>query len=163
MLEHANTRIAMPTPPTALPDDESTMEWAGFTFRTILSVGEGDGSMSIVDSVVPPASGPPRHVHEREDETFVVLTGTLEFWLEGERFVRGPGETAHVPKGCEHTFRVVSPEPSRHLVILSPGGFENFFAEMARGGFAIPDDMPAIEEAASRHALRFTGPPLGDG
>ena len=151
---------AMTTP---MGDGGETLEWAGFTYRTILATEDSDGAMSIVDTVAPPNSGPPRHVHDREDEVFVILTGRCEFWLEGETFVRGPGETAFVPRGKEHTFRVVSEEPSRHLVILTPGGFEGFFADMARGQFAIPDDMPAIEESAARHSLRFTGPPLGDG
>lgn len=137
-----------------------TLEWNGTTYRTILDRSETGGAMSIVDSVSPPRSGPPRHVHDAEDETFVVLTGEVEFFLEGETFVKGPGETAFIPRGKEHTFRVVSDHPSRHLVILTPGGFEGFFAEMAQGRFRIPEDMQAINESAARHNLRFTGPPL---
>jgi hypothetical protein len=93
--------------------------------------------MSIVDSLSPAGSGPPRHVHDREDETFVVLTGECEFWLEGTSFIRGPGESAFIPRGREHTFRVAGSEPSRHLLILTPGGFESFFAEMAQASFRI--------------------------
>jgi hypothetical protein len=52
-------------------------------------------------------------------------------------------------------------QPSRHLTILTPGGFESFFAEMAQGGFHIPDDMEQINASAARNGLRFTGPPLG--
>lgn len=137
-----------------------TLDWLGVTYRTILSTADSGGAMSIVDSVSPLGSGPPRHVHEREDEIFVVLTGQCEFWLEGARFVRGPGETAFVPRGSNHTFRVVGGGPSRHLVILTPGGFEGFFADMARGQFRIPEDMAAIEASARAHHLRFTGPPL---
>ncbi|TYC65152.1 cupin domain-containing protein [Stappia sp. BW2] len=136
------------------------IEWLGVTYRTILSTGASGGVMSIVDSVSPPGSGPPRHIHEDADETFVLLTGDCEFWLEGERSVRGPGQTMFVPKGREHTFRVVSDLPSRHLVILSPGGLETFFEEMAAGQYRIPEDMPAIEESARRYHLTLTGPPL---
>ena len=136
-------------------------EWAGNTYRTILGTQETKGAMSIVDSTCPAGSGPPRHVHGREDEIFVNLSGEIEVWIEGESRTLGPGEAAFVPRGTEHTFRVIGNLPSRHLVILTPGGFEGFFAEMARGRFAIPGDMPAIEESAARHSLRFTGPPLG--
>ena len=72
----------------------------------------------------------------------------------------GPGESVFIPRGIEHTFKVVGDEPSRHLVILTPGGFEGFFADMAAGQCRIPEDMPAIEESARRHNLTFTGPPL---
>lgn len=116
--------------------------------------------MSIVDSLSPAGSGPPRHVHEAEDEVFVVLSGRCEFWLAGKSFIRGPGEAAFIPRGVEHTFRIPGTEPCRHLVILTPGGFENFFAEMSRGQFRIPEDMKEITESATRHHLKFTGPPL---
>ncbi|MBO6724785.1 MAG: cupin domain-containing protein [Rhizobiaceae bacterium] len=117
--------------------------------------------MSVVDSVSPVGSGPPRHIHHREDETFILLSGECEFWLEGETFFRGPGQTVFVPRGAEHTFRVIGDIPSRHLIVLTPGGFEGFFSEMAEGRFDVPDDMPAISEIAGRYELSFTGPPLG--
>lgn len=138
----------------------NTLDWNGTTYRTILDASETQGAMSIFDSVSPPRSGPPRHVHDAEDETFVILSGEVELWLEGETFTRGPGETAFIPRGAEHTFRVISDHPCRHLVILTPGGFDTFFAEMAEGGFRIPEDMDAINESAARHNMRFTGPPL---
>jgi hypothetical protein len=56
---------------------------------------------------------------------------------------------------------VLGSEPCRHLVILTPGGFEGFFADMAQGRFRIPEDMEQIGASAARHSLRFTGPPLG--
>lgn len=137
------------------------IEWLGVHYKTLLATAETGGALSVVDSVSPPDSGPPRHVHHDADETFVVLSGDVEFWMEGDSFVRGPGQAAFVPRGKEHTFRVVSDRPSRHLVMLTPGGFEGFFTEMAAGRFRIPDDMAAIEESAARHNLTFTGPPLG--
>lgn len=135
-------------------------EWLGVRYKTILSPAETGGAMSIVDSLSPADSGPPRHVHEREDEVFVVLTGACEFWLEGQTFTKGAGEAVFIPRGREHTFRVAGSEPSRHLVILTPGGFEGFFAEMAQGRFRIPEDMEQVGASAARHGLRFTGPPL---
>ncbi len=137
------------------------IEWLGVRYKTILSAEEAGGGMSVVDSLSPAGSGPPRHVHEREDEAFVLLTGECEFWMEGQTFTRRAGETAFVPRGREHTFRVLGSEPCRHLVILTPGGFEGFFAEMAQGQFRIPEDMEQIGASAARHSLRFTGPPLG--
>jgi mannose-6-phosphate isomerase-like protein (cupin superfamily) len=136
------------------------VEWLGVQYRTILTTVESHGSMSVTDTISPVESGPPLHIHHDADETFVMLTGECEFMLGGDRFTRGPGTTVFVPRGTEHTFRVVGSIPSRHLVILTPGGFEGFFVEMAAGQFRIPEDMPAIVESAKRHNLSFTGPPL---
>ena len=134
--------------------------WLGTDYRLLLSPDDTGGAMSIVDSVAPPGSGPPRHIHHAEDETFVLLSGECTFWLAGETRSAGAGDSVFVPKGAEHTFRVISNHPCRHLSILTPGGFEGFFADMARGGLRIPEDMAAIEESAARHNLTFTGPPL---
>ncbi len=137
------------------------LDWNGTTYRTILSTEATGSAMSIVDSVSPPDSGPPRHVHQDADEAFVILTGDCEFWLEGERFTRGPGESTFIPRGKEHTFRVVSTIPCRHLIILTPSGFEGFFEEMAAAQYRIPEDMAKIDEIAGRFQMTFTGPPLG--
>ncbi|MGI9355521.1 MAG: cupin domain-containing protein [Rhizobiaceae bacterium] len=139
---------------------DGAIEWLGVKYKTILSPEQTGGAMSIIDSWSPAGSGPPRHVHANEDETFVMITGTCKVWIEDEEFLAGPGESVFIPRGTNHTFKVVGDEPSRHLVILTPGGFEGFFADMAAGQFQIPDDMPAIEDSARRHNLTFTGLPL---
>ena len=143
-----------------LDDPREAGFWAGTSYRTLLSATDTGGGVAVVDSEGPAGSGPPRHVHDDADEVFVMLTGAADFWLEGETFRARAGEAVFVPRGAQHTFRITDEGPSRHLVVLTPGGFEGFFAEMCAGQFAIPGDMPAIEEAAGRHSLRFTGPPL---
>ena len=55
-----------------------------------------------------------------------------------------PDEAMSDPRRREHTFRVVGDQPSRHLLVLTPGGFESFFADMAQGGFRIPEDMEGL-------------------
>lgn len=137
------------------------IEWNGTHYKTILSAKETAGSMSIVDSVSPAGSGPPRHVHHDCDETFVVLTGECEVWIEGKSRTVGPGQTAFIPRGRQHTFQILGDMPSRHLVILSPGGFEAFFDDMAAGQYQIPAQMEEIVAIAAKHHLEFTGPPLG--
>jgi quercetin dioxygenase-like cupin family protein len=139
---------------------EGTIEWLGTRYRIVLDAASGNGNLSIVDTWAPGGSGPPRHIHYDADEAFLVISGEIELWLEGESFRVGPGETAFVPRGSEHTFKVVSPGGCRKVVMLTPGGFEGFFAEMAAGQFAIPADMARIEEVAGRYRLAFTGPPL---
>ena len=141
---------------------EGAFEWIGAWYKTILSSEDTEGEISVVDCMSPPGFGPPRHIHHSQDETFVILTGRIEFRLEGARFVRGPGETAYIPKGREHTFRIAGEEWSHHFVTTTPGGLDAFFEEMGRQGLDLPHDMERIVENARRHALEFTGPPLED-
>lgn len=76
----------------------------------------------------------------QDNETFVVLAGDTLFCLEGAEFTRkspGARQNLVIPNGKEQTFQVISGLPSRHLVILTPGGIDWFFAEMAAGQLRI--------------------------
>lgn len=142
--------------PDALADAPAT--WLGNTFRTVLPASATGGAMTVIDNAVPAGFGPPRHVHAREDEAFVVLEGEIELWVAGASRVVRAGQAGFAPRGTEHAFRALT--ETRMLVILTPSGFEGFFADMAAGAFRIPEDMGPIEESAARHGLAFTGPPL---
>ncbi len=142
---------------------EGTVEWLSTWYKTVLHTDASGGVISVTDTIGPAGSGPPRHVHDDADETFVMLTGQAEFWLDGTLLQRRAGETVFVPRGKEHTFRVTGTEPSRHLVIMTPGGFEGFFAEMAdaasrkiwtRSSRSLPATTCALlDRRSTRHRL----------
>lgn len=139
------------------PGLDGVEEWMGVLYRTILQTD----AISIVDSLSPAGSGPPRHVHANEDEAFVILTGACDVWIEGETTRCEAGSSILIARGKEHTFRVTDEGESRHLVILTPGGFEGFFSDMARERFMAPEQMGDIAAVGARYGLTFTGPPLG--
>jgi len=47
------------------------------------------------------------------------------------------------------------------LTIMTPGGFEQFFVEVASENLRIPQDMVRISEIGVKYDLEFTGSPLG--
>jgi oxalate decarboxylase/phosphoglucose isomerase-like protein (cupin superfamily) len=118
------------------------------------------GRPGVFESVVPAGEGPPVHIHHNEDEILHLLDGRFEFFVDGETIPRRAGDTVFVPRGVPHTFRVLGERPGRLVAIMTPGGFEGFFLEVAERGLRIPEDMEAVAEAAARHGLEFTGPPL---
>ncbi len=142
------------------PASNTPLNWMGTQYK-ILQSGAKAKALGLFESLDQPGYGPPRHIHHDADETFYVLSGDVTFWQAGASTLLGPGEVISVPKGTEHTFRIVSEAPARMLTMMSPGGFEGFFVEMARLGLRIPDDMPKIVEIGHQFHLSFTGPPLG--
>jgi quercetin dioxygenase-like cupin family protein len=144
----------------SLDEAPDMLNWNGVLYRILIASEQTGGALSLVDSISPIGSGPPLHVHEAEDETFYVMSGTLKFFLDGQTVIKQAGDAVFVPRGKVHTFQVLGDTACRHLVMLTPGGFENFFVEMARGQFNIPADMAAIEASGQRHNMRFAGPPL---
>lgn len=100
------------------------IEWLGVHDMTILKAADTGGAISVLDSVSPAGSGPPRHIRHAADEAFLVLAGDARFWLEGAECTLGTAERKLIPRGREHTICLVSASPCRHLITLTPGGFE---------------------------------------
>lgn len=51
------------------------------------------------------ANGGPLHIHRRQEERFIVETGSLLVRRDRERIRVGPGEEVRIPPGTAHTWR----------------------------------------------------------
>ena len=110
-----------------------------------------------------PAGGPPPHVHRREDETFYLIEGEVEFLLEEERITAGPGDFVNIPRGAVHCFRNTGAETARMVLTFTPAGIEQFFEETLEeapnGVDAAPDNVEEVAAryvaAAPRYGLEF--------
>jgi mannose-6-phosphate isomerase-like protein (cupin superfamily) len=138
------------------------------SFRMTLKVtaSQTGGAYGLVEGVAAPGSGPPLHVHTREDEAFWVLEGHLTVRCGDDTFSAGPGSFTFLPRGIPHTFVVEGDEPARILSICSPGGFEQFFVQAGRPAAddglppAGPVDFAALARIGSEYGVQFVGPPL---
>ena len=86
------------------------------------------GSLTLIEVAID--GGPPRHTHTREDESFYVLTGTLEVECGDDRFQAGPGSFVFLPRNLRHVFRSVG-GPATAVLIATPGGLDVYFAELS--------------------------------
>ena len=116
------------------------------------------GAVSVVHLTAEPFSGPPLHVHTREDELIHVLSGTVGFMCEDERWTAGPGTIAYLPKGRPHTWANLGEKHARLLVICQPGGFESFLSEAGLRHLDPVRDAAELAELGERHGLRALGP-----
>jgi mannose-6-phosphate isomerase-like protein (cupin superfamily) len=112
------------------------------------------------DMAAPPAPGPPAHRHLDADEACFVLAGRLAMEAGGAMEELQEGDFTLVPKGTWHSLANLGPGRARFLVILSPPGFEGYWAETAerlaaRGGSPL-DPMEAAELQA-RYAMETEG------
>ncbi|MBT8202438.1 MAG: cupin domain-containing protein [Acidimicrobiia bacterium] len=115
------------------------------------------GAFTLLEIEVAPGLGPPQHLHQREDEMWFVLDGSLRF-LAGERILpAGPGSFVFVPRGTAHCFQNVGATPARLLVMFAPSGMERFFREHA--ALTSPDEEQ-YRLIAERSWMEVTGPPL---
>jgi quercetin dioxygenase-like cupin family protein len=149
---------------------ERTGYWFLNDYVEMLATGEDtEGRYTFFEVLGPPGDEPPLHVHDADDEAFLVLDGELEVWIGDTHTTLGPGDYALLPKGVPHIYRVSSPQPARWLVLLAPAGFDRFLravsqpAQEARIPDAAPPPTPADAEQLARVAaecgMDILGPP----
>lgn len=111
----------------------------------------------------------PAHVHGRQEERFIVLSGRMGVRAGGKESVLGPGEEVVVPPGTPHTFWNVSPggEVLHHTVELRPAmKFEAFFETvfgLQRDGRLVPGKPEAaflMAPVILEHENWVAGPPI---
>ena len=147
-----------------VPADTGPSYWGpGDRYTFLVTGAQSNGAYFIMEAIVPPAGGPPPHIHHREHESFYVLEGTLDIQMGDQTVHASAGDFVHIPCGTVHCFRNNGDILARQLLIFSPGGMERFFEEtleMVEDRSApTPDNVdivvPRYVEAAPRHGLEF--------
>ena len=124
------------------------------TIHIRLKGEETDGAYSVIEDVTPPQAGPPLHVHSREDETFYVVEGEYEIQV-GDSIVRAtPGTYLYAPRDVPHSFKNISQQTGRLLIVFSPPGFEHFFEEVDAMAKAGPPALEDVVKLAARYGNR---------
>lgn len=85
------------------------------------------GALSVFETDID--TGPPLHVHDRDDECFYVLDGVLSVRCGDELFKAAAGSFVFLPRGRPHRFWAAGPA-ARLLLIAIPGGVEDYFREI---------------------------------
>jgi mannose-6-phosphate isomerase-like protein (cupin superfamily) len=116
--------------------------------RFLIDGGDSGGGFSLVEHPMSArALGAPLHRHTREDEYSYVLEGRVGALLGDTVVVGSRGDLIFKPRGQWHTFWNAGDEPARILEIISPAGFERYFAELVElGGSrnASPQELRAL-------------------
>lgn len=141
------------------PGEGETFPAGPVTFR-LLEDGTGvDGRVGIVECRMPPGwGGPPQHIHRQHDETFYVLTGTVQFTSGTDVLLAPAGSLVTAPIGDPHTFSNPDPDtPSSLLCTVTPERYIGYFRELAdlRPG---PDGMLVAEQVLEIMARYATEP-----
>jgi quercetin dioxygenase-like cupin family protein len=152
----------------AAPESFSIRNFAG---RVLVHSRDTGGALTVVEHRLPAGLiAMPLHTHQRETETTLVLEGTL--WVRvGKRVTRAvAGTTVVKPAGVPHTFWNEGHEPARFLEMITPGGLEAWYAEIAaivpaRGqievervlqasrGYGLEFDMESLMDIMDRHSV----------
>ena len=82
-------------------------------------------------------------VHSHEAEMWYVLEGTYEFTIGDKIFQGGPGTFLAVDRGVSRSFEAIT--RGRLMLIYTPAGFEQFFADWDAQGLEPGPELGALE------------------
>ena len=149
MLEQAPARVLG-------PKDGKEGFLGSIGVRFMIDGIESGGGFSLVEHPMSArALAAPLHRHSREDEYSYVLEGRVGAVLGEDVVVGGPGDLIFKPRDQWHTFWNAGDGPARLLEIISPAGFEQFFAELVGLGGVTGTTPQALAELSDRYGLEM--------
>lgn len=145
--------------------DHHEASWVTNSLMIERATAEDTGGLYSVWEMWATADGtPPPHMHEHEDEAFLVLEGSMDVTVDGVTTSVGPGGFAFAPRGVPHAFAITS-DVARLVLIATPGGAETFFRAAGEPATEMalpvpqPPDVPTLVETAARNGITIFGPP----
>src|SRR4051812_4970191 len=131
--------------------------------RFMIDGPEAGERLSLVEHPMGPrALAAPLHRHNREDEYSYIVEGRMGALLGDDVVEAGPGDLVYKPRDQWHTFWNAGDTPCRILEIISPAGFEQFFAELAPLTAGGEPDPEAMGELCARYALDMQPESVGE-
>jgi len=122
--------------------------------RFMIDGAEAGERFSLVEHPMGPrALAAPLHRHTREDEYSYVTEGRVGALLGDDVVIGEPGDLIYKPRDQWHTFWNAGDEPARILEIISPAGFEQYFAELIDLGGGRAAAPGALAELSERYGL----------
>lgn len=106
------------------------------------------------DTLFPPGTFVPPHVHPDQDEFIRVLEGTLDLWLDGEDATASAGDLVRMAMGSKHGIFNRGTAPVRALFWVAPARrLYDLFAQL--DGLRAPDE---VVRRSAEHNVHFLPP-----
>lgn len=123
-----------------------------------ISGQDTDDALCMFEYVGVDKIGPPMHVHFKQDEVFVVVSGRFRFVVGDRTELLTAGDTIFLPRDIPHTWVQLSDE-GRMIYLLSPAGkFERFFDKL--NSLKGPLSPQELDQITLEHDMKNVGPPL---
>ena len=119
-------------PKVVLADESQRIQLYEVLFRYGVTAADTNGGLSMLEVTVPPGTLIKPHMHSREDEFTLVLDGTVSARLGDEiAEVIPAGSWLIKPRSVPHAMWNVTDVPARILEVVTPGGLERYFEQIA--------------------------------
>lgn len=118
--------------PKVVPQGEGKIvSLFGVRFCYKITGAHSDGRMAVLEVEIPPKTLVKPHLHSREDEFTVVLSGTVGVRTGDQVLEAGPGSYLAKPRGVPHAMWNAGSAAATVAEILNPAGLEGYFEALA--------------------------------
>jgi quercetin dioxygenase-like cupin family protein len=117
---------------------ENTRAIPGAVFNFLAWGHETSGRHALIKIIVQRGAEPPPHTHSREDESYFILKGSIQYTIGDHQLTVNEGEYVYLPKDVPHSFKILS-EKAEVLMLMSPAGLEQWFWD---NSVPAPDGKP---------------------
>jgi mannose-6-phosphate isomerase-like protein (cupin superfamily) len=140
-----------------MPGEGRRIGLGGFEVAVYADGDTNDGAFSLIETLEADAgAGPPLHVHRDCAESFYVLAGSYQMFVDERAFECPAGSFIYVPRGMRHTFKTLV-AGSRKLNLYTPSGMVGYFDDLA-AGLAAGMEEADLDAIAERYAMEVVGP-----
>ena len=141
------------------PSGGKNYNWSADHTYVKVSAEDTGGMYTLMEDNLKPNFKLGLHLHKYHAETFYILEGKIDFFIDGDWMTAEPGTCIHIPPGIPHACIVTDKSDAhRMLMIYQPSGFDQFLSEMAamdESDFKDKAKMDALNE-------KYDIVPLGD-
>lgn len=130
------------------PALENSTWYKGILMSQMAGSADNDGAFDVAIGMLKRGSEPPPHVHSREHEFMYLLSGEVNYYVDGKVFRAKKGECMFLPRQKPHAFLVAS-EQVHLIAFITPGGFNDAINEMNAPAerMEIPNDADTMTYA----------------
>ena len=145
---------------TFLPPGEGTSyKWENDHIFVKVAASDTASAYTVVEDNLKSTFALGLHLHRYHAETFYVLDGSVDFYVDDKWMCATTGACLHIPPGVPHAAKTSEGcNSARMLMIFQPSGFDGFLAELAQmteTDFADETVMAALQD---KYDIVQTGP-----
>ncbi len=132
-----------------LPGEGANYDWTKDHTFVKVSAADTGGAYSLMEDNLKREFSLGLHLHRQHAETFYILDGNVDFYIDGDWMTASPGATIHIPPGTPHAVVLPDGQTGKMLMVFQPSGFDQYLAELARmteEDFADEKRMEALSE-----------------
>jgi quercetin dioxygenase-like cupin family protein len=149
-------------PMLANRNKENSWWYIGHLMSLLVTSKQTDGRYALLRATERRGLEPPPHTHTKEDETFLILRGEVQYTVGKQTFNAKEGDVMFLPKNIQHSFKIQT-EELETLILLTPGGLEHYFVEMSTPAEELqlppmpkgPPDIKKLIATASKYGVKF--------